>query len=53
MKELISTYMPEVGDHVVIERAHRVGKTRPSEAKPRKIMARFFNYKDRESILKA
>ena len=53
VKELISTYMPEVGDDVVIERAHRVGKTRPSEAKPRKIVARFFNYKDRESILKA
>ena len=53
LKELISTYMPEVRDDVVIERAHGVGKTRPSEAKPRKIVARFFNYKDRETILKA
>ena len=38
--------MPEVGTDFVIERAHRVGRPR-SDSKPRKIVARFVNYKDR------
>ena len=44
--------MPEVGTDFVIERAHRVGRTR-SHSKLRKIVARFLNYKDREAIFKA
>ena len=44
--------MPEVGTDLVIERAHRVGRPR-SDSKPRKIVARFLNYKDRETIFKA
>ena len=35
-----------------IERAHRVGRPRP-DTKPRKIVARFLNYKDREAVFKA
>ena len=42
--------MPEVG--IVIERAHRVGRRSSAESKPRKIVACFLNYKDRESMLK-
>ena len=54
VKHLITSHMPEVGGDIVIERAHRVGKPRSSaESKPRKIVARFLNYKDRESVLKA
>ena len=34
------------------ERAHRVGRPR-SDSKPRKIVARFLNYKDRETVFKA
>ena len=43
--------MPEVGTDFVIEKAHRVG--RPiSDSKPRKIVARFLNYKDSEAVFK-
>ena len=44
--------MPEVGTDFVIERAHRVGTPR-SDSKPRKIVARFLNYKDCEAVFKA
>ena len=53
VKYLISSHMPEVGGDIVIERAHRVGRRSSAESKPRKIVARFLNYKDRESVLKA
>ena len=52
IKHLISSHMPEVGTDFVIERAHRVGRPR-SDSKPRKIVARFLNYKDREAVFKA
>ena len=45
--------MPEVGGDIVIERAHRIGRRSSAGSKPRKIVARFLNYKDRESVLKA
>ena len=44
--------MPEVRTDFVIERAHRVGRPR-SDSKPRKIVARFLNYTDREAVFKA
>ena len=44
--------MPKVGTDFVVERAHRVGRPR-SDSKPRKIVARFLNYKDREAVFKA
>ncbi|CAH3028688.1 unnamed protein product [Porites evermanni] len=44
--------MPEVGTDFVIERAHGVGRPR-SDSKPRKIVARFLNYKDLEAVFKA
>ena len=44
--------MPEVGTDFVIERAHGVGRPR-SDSKPRKIVTRFLNYKDREAVFKA
>ena len=44
--------MPEVGTDFVIERAHRFGRPRP-DSKPRKIVAWFLNYKDREAVFKA
>ena len=37
---------------LVIERAHRVGRPR-SDSKPRKIVVRFLNYKDRKAVFKA
>ena len=52
IKHLISSLVPEVGTDFVIERAHRVGGPR-SDSKPRKIVARFLNYKDREAVFKA
>ena len=52
IKHLISSHMPEVGTDFVIERAHRVGRPR-SDSKPRKIVAPFLNYKDREAVFKA
>ena len=52
IKHLISSHMPEVGTDFVMERAHRVGTPR-SDSKPRKIVARFLNYKDREAVFKA
>ena len=52
IKHLISSHMPEVGTDFVIERAHRVGRPR-SDSKPRKIVARFLSYKDREAVFKA
>ena len=51
VKFLISSHMPEVGG--CIGRAHRVGRRSSAESKGRKIVARFLNYKDRESVLKA
>ena len=51
IKHLISSHMPEVGTDFVIERAHRVGRPR-SDSKPRKIVARFLNYKDRGAVFK-
>lgn len=53
VKYLISSHMPEVGGDIVLERAHRVGRHSSAESKPRKIVAHFLNYKDRESVLKA
>ena len=44
--------MPEVGTDFVVERAHHVGRPR-SDSKPRKIVARFLNYKDCEAVFKA
>ena len=44
--------MPEVGADFVVESAHRFGRPR-SDSKPRKIVARFLNYKDREAVFKA
>ena len=44
--------MPEVGTDFVVERANRVGRP-SSDSKPRKIVARFLNYKDREAVFKA
>ena len=52
IKHRISSHMPEVGTDFVIERAHRVGRPR-SDSKPRKIVAPFLNYKDREAVFKA
>ena len=49
IKHRISSHMPEVGTDFVIERAHRVGRPR-SDSKPRKIVARFLNYKDRKRM---
>ena len=49
IKHLISSHTPEVGTDFVIERAHRVGRPR-SDSKPRKIVARFLNYKDRKRM---
>ena len=43
--------MPEVGTDFVLEKAHRVGRPRP-DSKPRKIVSRFLNYKDREAVFK-
>ena len=43
---------PYLGTDLVKERAHRVGGTR-CDSKPRKIVARFLNYKDREAVFKA
>jgi len=42
----------EIEDEVQIERAHRVGRKR-DDGKPRPIVAKFLNYKDREKVLKA
>ena len=52
IKRLISSHMPEVGTDFVEERAHRVGGPR-ADSKPRKIVARFLNYMDREAVFKA
>ena len=43
--------MREVGTDFVIERAHRFGRLR-SDSKPRKIVAQFLIYKDRETVFK-
>ena len=43
--------MLEVGTDFVIEKAHRVGRP-SSDSKPRKIVARFLNYKDGEAVFK-
>ena len=51
IKHLLSSHMPEVGTDFVIEKAHRVGRPR-SDSKPRKIVARFLNYRDREAVFK-
>ncbi|CAH3144120.1 unnamed protein product [Porites evermanni] len=51
IKHLISSHMPEVGTEFVIGKAHRVGRPR-SDSRPRKIVARFLNYKDREAVFK-
>ena len=52
IKHLISSHTSEVGTDFVIERAHHVGIPR-SDSKPRKIVAQFLNYKDREAVFKA
>ena len=52
IKHLISSRIPKVGTGFVIERAHRVGRPH-SDCKPRKIVARFLNYKDCEAVFKA
>ena len=52
IKHLISSHMPEVGTDFVVERAHRVGGPR-ADSKPRKIVARFLNFMDREAVFKA
>ena len=43
---------PLVGTDFVIEKVYRVGRPR-SDSKPRRIVARFLNYKDREAVFKA
>ena len=53
IKDVISSHMPEVGTDFIIERAHRVGRPRSSDSRPRKVIARFLNYKDREAVFKA
>ena len=52
IKHLISSHMPEIGTDFVVERAYHVGRPR-SDSKPRKIVARFLNYKDCEAVFKA
>ena len=52
IKHLISSRIPKVSTGFVIERAHRVGRPH-SDCKPRKIVARFLNYKDCEAVFKA
>ena len=42
---------PLVGTDFVIEKAYRVGRPR-SDSKPRRIVDRFLNYKDREAVSK-
>lgn len=39
-------------EKIPIERAHRVGKGRRSDNKPRSIVVKFLKFKDRESVLK-
>ena len=51
IKEIISTKLNIQTDEFTIERAHRVGKQYTSD-KPRPIVAKFNNYKVKESIMK-
>ena len=51
IKEIISTKFNIQTDEFTIERAHRVGKQYTSD-KPRPIVAKFNNYKVKESIMK-
>ena len=51
LRELVLPKL-EVPEDIVIERAHRVGQRQRSQ-RPRKIIARFVNFKDKEKVLKA
>ena len=51
-QELESKIKHPISRHLVIGRAHRVGRPR-SASTPRKIGARFLNYKDHEAVFKA
>lgn len=53
VKELISNKLQLQSQDIVIERAHRVGRKKSSGDKPRPIIAKFLNYKDRKLVLKA
>lgn len=50
VKELIKTKLELDADTMVIERAHRVGKRETD--RPRVIVARFLNWKDKEQVMK-
>lgn len=51
IKKFISTRLKIEADNMVIERAHRVGKKRSTSDKPRPIVAKFLNFKDRDMVL--
>ena len=51
VKDLISNTLQIDADNIEIERAHRVGKKRPTSDKPRTIVAKFLNYKHRDMVL--
>ena len=51
LKDLISNTLQIDADNIEIERAHRVGKKRPTSDKPRTIVAKFLNYKHRGMVL--
>lgn len=48
LKQVLNDHLEIEPDEVVIERAHRVGKKVPD--KPRPIIAKFLNYKDKDKI---
>ena len=51
VKSLINDNLDLDAKDMVIERAHRTGKRLPG--KPRQVVAKFLNYKDRESMIHA
>ena len=52
IKGLISTTLKINTDDMIIERAHRVGKKKSTAEKPRPIVAKFLNFKDRDMVIK-
>lgn len=53
VKKIISDHMDLDVNAINIERAHRVGPKKSSSEKPRAIVAKFLDYKDREMVFKA
>ena len=52
VKEVIASKMQvESVSAIIIERAHRVGKRKPGNSKPRSVVAKFLNFKDRQVVL--